>query len=159
MKRRHIPDSHGSHPNVVPLIDVIMCLIVFFMLVAKIGVSTGAEEMPLPETILGASIEDMGNTITLNIRPGFGDEPRVTTLVDGQSREIRLSENRGGTVVQPLLELLKAFRAINPEAKVIIRGEESMPYHYLERVLMACAEANVKNVNFNTRKVEATSVE
>ena len=37
MRRYHIPDSHGNHPNVTPLIDIVMCLIIFFMLVAKIG--------------------------------------------------------------------------------------------------------------------------
>ena len=153
MGRRHIPESHASHPNVVPLIDVIMCLIIFFMLVAKIGVSTGAEEMDLPSSILGANIEDMGNTITLNVRPGPGEEPMITTLVDGQTREVKLFENRGGTSVKPLLEVLKKFRAINPEnAKVIIRGEETMPYRFLEPVLITCAEANVKNVNFNTKQ-------
>ena len=30
--------------NVTPLIDVVMCLIIFFMLVAKIGVDTGADQ-------------------------------------------------------------------------------------------------------------------
>ena len=48
MGKHHMPESHAAHPNVTPLIDVVMCLIIFFMLVAKIGVSTGAEKMELP---------------------------------------------------------------------------------------------------------------
>src|SRR3954471_18063771 len=81
MKKFHIPDAHVSHPNVTPLIDIVMCLIIFFMLVAKIGVSTGAEAMDIPASIWGTDIQDMGNTLTLNVRPGPVDEPQVTALV------------------------------------------------------------------------------
>jgi len=44
----------------------------------------------------------------------------------------------------------------NPEFKVIIRGDQDMGYRFLEPVLIACAEAQVKNVDFNTRKVVQT---
>ena len=37
---------------------------------------------------------------------------------------------------------------------IIIRGEADMGYRFLEPVLITCAEADVKNVNFNTKKVE-----
>jgi biopolymer transport protein ExbD len=33
-----MPAAHATHPNVTPLIDIVMCLIIFYMLVAKIGV-------------------------------------------------------------------------------------------------------------------------
>jgi hypothetical protein len=40
----------------------------------------------------------------------------------------------------------------NIDFKVIVRGAEDMPYSILEPVLKTCAEAQVKNVNFNTRR-------
>jgi len=52
MKRRRMPDMHESGVNVTPLIDIVMVLIVFFMLVAKIGVSRGEDaDIPLPSAI------------------------------------------------------------------------------------------------------------
>jgi biopolymer transport protein ExbD len=140
---------------VTPLIDIVMVLIIFFLLVAKIGVATGAEPMELPATVSGLKIEDMGNTITLNIRPGPADQPFITYLPKDQSanQEIKLVETAGGQVRRPLLEVLKAFRARNPEFKVIIRAEKDLHYRFLEPVLITCAEADVKNVNFNTAKV------
>src|SRR5438132_6906355 len=84
MRRRHIPESRATHPNVTPLIDVVMCLIIFFMLVAKIGVTTGADrEIVVPATVLGRELADPGNALTLNVREGYGDQPMVTALVDG----------------------------------------------------------------------------
>jgi len=38
-----MPDMKEGGVNVTPLIDIVMCLIIFFMLVAKIGVTRGVD--------------------------------------------------------------------------------------------------------------------
>ena len=154
MKRNRMQPVKEGSVNVTPLIDIVMCLIIFFMLVARIGISTGADaKIEIPETILGANIEDMGNAITLNVRSGVGDDPFVTALVSGKILELKLVENRGGKLESPLVNLLTSLRAVNKDFKVIIRGEKDMPYKYLEPVLSACSQANVAKVNFNTKVV------
>lgn len=154
MRRNRMPDMKEGGVNVTPLIDIVMCMIIFFMLVAKIGVTTGAEEMEIPETVLGKKIEDMGNTLTLNVREGAEDQPLVTALVDGDHRELKLMDMRSGEAYSPMVETLTALRQRNEQFKVIIRGEKDMPYQCLEPVLLACSQANVTNVNFNTKVVE-----
>jgi biopolymer transport protein ExbD len=167
MKRHHMPDSHQAHPNVTPLIDIVMCLIIFFMLVAKIGVNTGADaEIKIPTSMSGVDIKDMGNTLVLNVKPGLGREPMVTALVPGKEKveELRLVDQSSGR--RPLFDTLSYFRYgpdgkantkdDNDQFKVIIRGDQDMAYSYLEPVLVICGEANVQSVNFNTRKVMTT---
>ena len=161
MGKRHIPESHTAHPNVTPLIDIVMCLIIFFMLVAKIGVTTGAEAIDIPASIRGTNIDDMGNTVTLNIRPGAFDaaDPQVTALVktsesgDAKQTELKLRDPSSGQ--NQLLNVLKMYRKQNDKFEVIIRGEGEMPYKYLEPILVTCANANVRNVAFNTKKIQA----
>src|SRR5207248_3694060 len=97
-----------SQVNVTPLIDVVMVLIVFFMLVAKIGVTTGAEQMDLPETITGNKIESMGNTLTLNVRAGATSEPMVTALIDVNKVELKVVEPATGK--RQLLDALTYVR-------------------------------------------------
>lgn len=158
MKKHSMPEMKEGGVNVTPLIDIVMCLIIFFMLVAKIGVSTGAEAMDIPSSILGTDIKDMSNTLVLNVKPGPLDEPMVTALIKTDAspepvkQEIKLIEPATGK--KPLLEVLKYYRKGNENFKVIIRGEQEMAYRFLEPVLITCAEANVKNVNFNTKKAE-----
>jgi biopolymer transport protein ExbD len=159
------PDTHASHPNVVPLIDIIMCMIVFFMLVAKIGVATGADDLiEIPISHLGKDL-DLTNTLVLNVRE-VGGEPFVTGMIDqtsGKAVEIRVFD--AATNTRPLTQVLRRFRygadmqpggagenRDNPEFKVVIRGDSNMTYAALAPVLMACAEADVKNVNHNTAK-------
>src|SRR3954462_7223890 len=93
MRRRHIPQAHANHPNVTPLIDVVMCLIIFYMLVAKIGVTSGADpSIAIPVSVLGKDLKDLGNPLLLNVRE-VADMPFVTALVDGSQhspQEVRI---------------------------------------------------------------------
>lgn len=153
MRKHGMPEVVEGNVNVTPLIDIIMCLIIFYMLAAKIGVTTGAEAMDLPSTVQGTKIE-LANTLTLNVRAGALDQPIVTALVDGEKQELKLVENVGGKTTYPLLDVLKRLRANSPEFKAIIRAEKDLNYRFLEPILMVCAQADVKNVNFNTAQVQ-----
>jgi biopolymer transport protein ExbD len=160
-----MPEVKEGNVNVTPLIDVVMCLIIFFMLVAKIGVATGADTtIDIPASRLGQDLKDPGQALTLNVIPGAGDQPVVTALVDSSSnqpQEIKLIDPV--TNKKPLLEVLRKIK-LGPDGrantdddkndlKLIIRGDQEMAYKYLEPVLITCAEARVKNVNFNTRTI------
>src|SRR5688572_5830380 len=96
MAKRHIPESHGGHPNVTPLIDVVMVLIVFFMLVARIGVNTGADkDIVIPKSILGTDIKDLGNTLVLNVSKNktsttVTNDPHITALVKGGLQDLKI---------------------------------------------------------------------
>jgi biopolymer transport protein ExbD len=151
-----MPDMKEGGVNVTPLIDIVMCLIIFFMLMTKIGVATGADaKIDPPETILGQSIKDLGNTLTLNVRGGPRlEEPIVTALVDKNTREpkeIKIVEQRGTIRDKPLERVLVEFLKTHPKAQVIILGEKDLQYHLLEQVLISCANAKITNVNFQTR--------
>ena len=68
MKKHRMPDMKEGGVNVTPLIDIVRVLIVFFMLVAKIGVSRGEDQdIPLPSTIIGKALDSLSNTLTLNV--------------------------------------------------------------------------------------------
>ena len=167
MRIRRMPQIKQSGVNVTPLIDVVMCLIIFFMLVAKIGVSTGEDRsIDIPTTVLGKDLRTFTNTLTLNVTaPAGASQPMVTAFVEGSSSQYKVLDETTGQ--SPLREMLKTFRfgkdkapgaagnnpafADNPDFKVVIRAAQDMEYRFLEPVLMICAEARVKNVNFNTK--------
>jgi hypothetical protein len=179
MGRHHIPDTRAEHPNVVPLIDVMLCIIVFYMLAAKIGVATGVDEsIQVPATILGSQLREEGstNTVILNVREVAG-APFVTGVVDskdgGQLVDIQVEDARTGT--RPLAEVLKRLRVgpdgrestddDNPGLRVLIRGQAAEPseldpnpgtltYKALAPVLIAVAESGVTNIGYMTTDVK-----
>jgi biopolymer transport protein ExbD len=150
--KHHMPDSHSSHPNVVPLIDIIMCLIIFYMLIAKIGVDTGEDEsIKLPFGLLGKEMKSMDNTLLVNVKEVNG-LPEMSALVDstsGKGRETLVLA--GGGSGRKFDDVLKKLRKdFGNEFKLIIRGDKDMSFAVLQQVLLAAAQANVKSLNFQT---------
>ena len=166
MRRHPMPRLMEGGVNVTPLIDIVMCMIIFFMLVAKIGVDTGADRtIEVPVSFLGTDLRDMGNTLVLNVvngPSGVADaQPIVTALGrNGQLEELKIQKNEGEKTETPLLDTLKYFQggdaargvAPNPDFKVIIRGDKSLTYQFLAPVLIQCNLAHVKSFAFNTKK-------
>lgn len=151
-----MPELKDAGVNVTPLIDVVMCMIIFFMLVARIGVSTGADPtIDIPQTILGGKIDDIGNALTLNIKPGKNDLPAVSALVNGEFHDLSLAPDPSSHKAESLLAVLTDLHERNRDIKIIIRADKEMAYRYLEPVLLVCSQAGVSNINFNTRLATA----
>src|SRR3954471_15517072 len=133
MRRHSMPEIKEGGVNVTPLIDIVMCLIIFFMLVAKIGVTDGSDKTILPpETLLGVQIKDIGNTMILNVHevPAQGQkdtpEPLVTALLDQKDtapKEIKITQGND----KPLERVLKASKKNNKEFKIIILADQNLP--------------------------------
>src|SRR6476661_8489119 len=159
MKRHSMPAMKESGVNVTPLIDIVMVLIVFFMLVAKIGVTRGEDsDIPLPSTILGKKLDTLSNTLTLNAHWNRnGDEPILDAMVDGQKRELHVTKQYAGQKDEELARVLAAWRGTQQDkANLIIRADQDMPYRQLELVLLAAAQAEIANVSYEARQAETT---
>jgi biopolymer transport protein ExbD len=161
-KRKGMPHVHGSEVNVTPLIDVIMCLIIFFMLVAKIGVTKGNDaKVNLPYAYLGVKVSDMGNTFTLNVLP-LGQtenkdapvtEIQVTALVGNQAKDLPISAEIGGVMQYPLRETLRQAKALHKDQfKVIIRADGNLPFTQVQKVLIECANVGASSMLFAAQK-------
>lgn len=169
MRRRHLQEPYAAHPNVVPLIDVMLCIIVFYMLAARIGVDSGADQtITVPVTLLGTELEKIGtNNIIVNVREQLG-EPAVTAMVENGSGVQMFSVGSqkaryaGYNRVAPLKDALQALRIgrdgregtadDRPDLGVIVRGDGEMSYKSFMPVMVAIADAGVRNVSHNTKK-------
>ena len=154
-----MPQANEIGVNVTPLIDIVMCMIIFFMLVARIGVDTGGDrEITVPASFIGVDLKDLGNTLTLNVTNGVNlgagqTDPLITCLLNGQRREIKIHSNAGGRDDFPLYEALHHLKDANPGFKVIIRADQNTEYQYLQPVLAECTRAGV-NYDFATQRGE-----
>jgi biopolymer transport protein ExbD len=152
MKRRSMPGLQEHTVNVTPLIDIVMCMIIFFMLAAKIGVADGADRsIEIPISILGKQLSK-GGKLTINVRE-LNQQPYVTAMVDpttGTPIEIKLIDP--ATRKRPLLETLKRLRGNNDNFQVILRVDKDVSYASLAPVLETCSEARIRMENFEMRK-------
>jgi biopolymer transport protein ExbD len=51
-----------------------------------------------------------------------------------------------------LTEHLRKEKSEKPDMKVVIRADQKVPYQWVAPVLVSCAQANIKSVNFSTKK-------
>jgi biopolymer transport protein ExbD len=151
VKKHKMPEMKEGGVNVTPLIDIVMCLIIFFMLVAKIGVTRGVDaKIKLPDADIGNAIKEMGQTITLNIHHLSSN---ATTMVGDKERELSIADHT-------LEKVLKEFRRTHTDkATAIVRGDEDLEYHELEPVLMAIANAGISDTAYEIKPAGSPKTE
>ena len=176
MTKHSMPQIKEGSVNVTPLIDVVMCLIIFFMLVAKIGISSGIDgSIRAPETYLGVKITDMGNVLALNLYKTGAPAPQIVVDLKGlPKQELKIQDGNKFPLREVLKELKKErgelFKVVINGGKVVkprldangaaIIGADGTPvtdttdldYEQVSLVLQECAMAGVSNINFATKR-------
>ena len=140
-----MPEMKEGGVNVTPLIDVVMCLIIFFMLVAKIGVNTGAIKLDLPSTIYGKKVEELKGTIIINVQdPNIIYDANKQIVMENGKAKRRV----GGTMLtEPTITGIVDTMAKDPTAKEIkltLRdaGSATVRDYPLRRALEAAVRRN-----------------
>ncbi len=137
MRRRAThPGGLGHAINVTPLIDVVMCLIVFYLIVGKLAMEK-QERVDLPESRTGASAS-VPPVMVIAVRPPAGS-PIVT--VDGREVDAASLSLRFGPAL-----------AADPATQVHIRADRGLPYAAIAPVLRACREAGLSSVRLVTER-------
>jgi biopolymer transport protein ExbD len=121
--------------NMTPMVDVILCLLVFFMAATRLyDWDEDAFAVNVPEVSeagpMTAAPEDLVLTVS---RPGAVAVGEKTYDLDG------------------LVALLREARGRYVNQGVVIRGDASLTYQDLADVLSACDEAGIRNVRLPVR--------
>ena len=121
--------------NMTPMVDVILCLLVFFMAATRLYDWDENEfAVNVPEVSdaapLTAAPEDLVLTVS---RPGAVAVGEKTYGLDG------------------LTALLREARGRYANQGVLIRGDAALTYQALADVLSACDEAGIRNVRLPVR--------
>ncbi|HVT80091.1 MAG TPA: biopolymer transporter ExbD [Phycisphaerae bacterium] len=139
MRRKGIKPMHAEHINVTPLIDVIMCLIIFFLLCGQFA-KDESKAVALPFAQLGQEVDKQGQLlVNVVAKENPKDPPDIYV---------------GATKVTPdtLSAFLYDLHVKNADLKVMIRADMSVTYDHISPILVSCAQANITSVNFSTRR-------
>ena len=149
MSRRGIKPMQSEHVNVTPLIDVIMCLIIFFLLVGHIAKKAEVKGVKIPSTKHGKDLADKSGQLIINL---FPREP----LVAGQQRKpkIIIWGERVSYDLLPgkLREYVHEYKQTHTVVKLVLRADKSIQYKYIAPVLIDCASVGISSIHFMTRR-------
>ncbi len=119
--------------NVTPLIDVVFLLIIFFLVSSHLVQQETQVELALPAAASGREIaESKIARVTINLLRG-GE-----LLLGSESVEVEQVRRR----------LKVERRRTSGDLEVRIRADRTVPYRYVEPILVACARAQIWNVSF-----------
>ena len=118
--------------NATPLIDVVLCMIVFFLIVGQLAEGQRLA-MDLPEAMTGESERPRESYVINLVRDGSSDEPMH--VVGGETLTLEGIETS-----------LRERAAREPDLAVEIRAPGDAPYRWVERAMDACAKAGVSDV-------------
>jgi len=141
MKKKGLEPSHDEHVNVTPLIDVVMCLIIFFMVCGKLA-KDEAGDVNVPIAKLGQELGDARNRLTISLvpRPNSRESDMPILLVGGKEKNY-----------DDLTEFLRKEVGGNKDVKLVIRADLGTQYQYVAPVLISCTVAGIKSVHFSTK--------
>jgi biopolymer transport protein ExbD len=144
MRLRRFHAQHESgRINVTPLIDVVMCLIVFFLIVGKLAHDQRVR-IDLPQSSTGVA-EKTGDVLIINVVPrgaaAQSSDPGFRVIIDAaevppQSLELAIREKLSS----------------RPDAVVEVRGSRQLAYGSVAQVIRACKAAGVASVRLATER-------
>jgi biopolymer transport protein ExbD len=149
---------HDEHVNVTPLIDVIMCLIIFFLLVGRLTAKEFNDKVVIPKAHNGQPMTDQEGRLVINVAepPDAADGTDVIRSVQAmptiQVRDKTFTMEES----QELTRYLRNEKAETPNIKIVLRADEKIPYKWIAPVMVACIQADIKSVNFSTAQETAS---
>lgn len=138
MRRRKSNGAVEFDLNLAPLVDVMMCLIIFFMLSAKLTQREHAERVDLPvsSSAQPAARRTGVNRVVVNVVP---DSTGVSYVMD--DRSVPLKEVAGR---------LEREAARDAAVTCYIRADRAIEYRHVEPILVECSRAKIGKVTFAT---------
>ena len=138
MLSNHLQHDDLPTINMTPMVDVVLCLLVFFMAATRLYEWDENEfTVKVPEVAHAAPLTSAPDDLLLTVvRPGV------------------VSVGRKTYDLPALMTMLKAARTRFANQGVTIRGEASLKYQDLADVLSACDSAGIRNVRLPVRTME-----
>jgi biopolymer transport protein ExbD len=139
----HIPEAHVE---LVPLIDCVFLLLIFFMCAATMAKLDTSSQISLPDASNAAEQKDPKDRGTVNIPP-----VGMLTVTGETVTEARPFFVFGQLVGEDGLKKMIAEKIkTTPNLQLYIRCDKDARFKLVRRAMAACAEAGVDDVIFGT---------
>ncbi|MBU0639631.1 MAG: biopolymer transporter ExbD [Planctomycetes bacterium] len=134
--------------NLAPMVDVMMCLIIFFLLASKL-VDAESQPIELPFAAAAQEVErtDLGTRVVLNVRRAHdSDEVAEYVVIDWDGQRV-IERVLPPEQIETYLKARAA--ATDGEIRCVIRADREVMYQHVELVLRGCGLAKIANIVFS----------
>jgi biopolymer transport protein ExbD len=151
--------SHGGaseaelvEPNLTPLLDLVMQLVMFFMIVANFVTEQLNQSIQLPEATTAVPIDrEVQNIVVLNVD---ADGSLLERDKEGTDESKMNSEPRIRNYMKDLFEFYKEDKGEKgaKEMTVVVRGHQNATFDHIHRVMKYAKAAGFSNVQLRANR-------
>lgn len=128
--------------NLAPMVDVMMCLLIFFMLATKMVEQEHARiDLPVAKDAKEVKRDADSGRFVVNIRRG--SDAKATYML----REEPVS-------LEKLVDRLTQAAKIDPRLACLVRADRSIAYRDVEAVLAGCTRAGIHDIKLGAYRSE-----
>ncbi|GEM_PF-654858 len=146
----HPPKPVSMTLNLAPMVDVMMCLIIFFLLASRIvDAEHRPVNLPVARSAREPEPEEMGRRVTINVLPAADDPLGADYVVQAWNGRALVERRLPAEDVAAYLQA--RARAVADDAgglRCIIRADREVAYGHVEVVLRGCGLARISHVVF-----------
>jgi biopolymer transport protein ExbD len=139
--------------NLAPMVDVMMCLIIFFLVASKMV--TMSDRVDRPWAIAADEVEgaNLGNRVTISVaRANDQDLEAVYIISDWDGQQVVERELQAGDVAGLLQSRASAAARDGHALRCVINADKRVCYKHVEVVLRGCGLAKIGDVVFTAKK-------
>jgi biopolymer transport protein ExbD len=150
MIRRGLPSAHAAVPNLAPMVDVVMVILIFFMLGTTFALSEGMLPTQLPSEV------GPGGGAAVTIVPSV----RVSLSAPPSGKGCRISV-MGRELANQSFDTLSAFlkekrvAGADAQAPILISADGAIEYQEVISAMDACVRAGFSNIQFSVGSAAA----
>jgi biopolymer transport protein ExbD len=144
MLHRGFSPAHAYAPNLAPMVDVVMVILVFFMLGTSLAVTEGVLPTELPSQIGPQGEAEISIVPTVRIY--------LWVSADGAGCRIRVMDEAMPTNSFSALRAYlrdKRIAGADPTGRVLITAESEVTYQSVISAMDACVRAGFSNIQFS----------
>jgi biopolymer transport protein ExbD len=152
MARRSMPQVHADVPNLAPMVDVVMVILIFFMLGTTFAISEGVLPTQLPSQI------GPGGGATVTIVPAV--QIALLEQPGGGCRIVVMGQELRDNSFEALYELMRARidAHADPTGRVLVGAEPGVQYQHVISAMDACVRAGFNNIQFSVSSGALTAL-
>lgn len=146
MKVKKLPEIEEARVELVPLIDCVFLLLIFFMCSATMSKLDAPTEVKLPIASNAAKQKDPSRRGIVNVMKAGERTPAGEMATDQRPFLVfgKLVDDAG------LTKLMEAQVKIEPSTRLYLRADREAKFAIVRRAMSACAAAGVSDVIFAT---------
>ena len=135
--RRHMPEDELEF-QIAPMVDVLLCLLVFFIMTTSAGVLRADKNLTLPVAPNSTKKDAARYEAILNVR-----WHAATRKGEVSMEEVVHSD------LSKLVPLLAPRVKATPAYRAVIRADRDTPARFVSKVMAICAEAGIDDITFS----------